>query len=73
MIREDEDRGVVHPNITSLNGAAENHMLPQASSADEFARIERGANAAHFVVIESVRCTIVPFVATVCKRANLLD
>jgi hypothetical protein len=64
---------VVHPNIASLNGAAENRMLPRAGSADEFAGIERGANAAHFAVIESVRCTIMPFVATICKRANLID
>jgi hypothetical protein len=48
-------------------------MLPRAGSADELAGIERGADASHFVVIESVRCAIVPFVATVRESANLLD
>jgi hypothetical protein len=48
-------------------------MLPRAGGADELAGIERGADAAHFVVIESVRGKIMPFVATIRESANLLD
>jgi hypothetical protein len=63
----------VQPNVIPLNGTAEYRVLPRTCCADQLAWVKRGAYVAQLTVVVSVGCLVVPFVATVGKRANLID